>query len=76
MIKSIAVKALQIMLVMMIASPVMGQSNGLENTFFESGKIKVVMGVAVIIFAGIAIYLFRLDKKINQLEKEIHDEKN
>lgn len=76
MIKSIAVKALQVMLVMMIASPIIAQSNGLENTFFESGKIKVVMGVAVIIFAGIAIYLIRLDKKINQLEKEIHDEKN
>lgn len=76
MIRSIAVKALQVMLIMMIALPTRAQSNGLENTFFESGKIKVVMGVAMIIFAGIAIYLFRLDKRINQLEKEIHDEKN
>ncbi len=76
MIKSTVVKALQVMLFMMIAMPIMAQSNGLENTFFESGKIKVVMSVAVIIFVGIAIYLFRLDKKISKLEKEIHDEKN
>jgi CcmD family protein len=76
MIKSTVVKSLQVLLLMMIAMPIMAQSNGLENTFFESGKIKVVMGVAVIIFIGIAIYLFRLDKKISKLEKEIHDEKN
>lgn len=76
MIKSTVVKSLQVLLLMMIAMPIMAQSNGLENTFFESGKIKVVMGVAVIIFVGIAIYLFRLDKKISKLEKEIHDEKN
>lgn len=76
MIKSTVVKSLQVLLFMMIAMPIMAQSNGLENTFFESGKIKVVMGVAVIIFVGIAIYLFRLDKKISKLEKEIHDEKN
>jgi CcmD family protein len=76
MIKSTVVKAFQVMLVMMIVTPLWAQGNGLENTFFESGKIKVVMGVAVIIFIGIAIYLFRLDKKISKLEKEIHDEKN
>lgn len=76
MIKSTVVKSLQVLLFMMIAMPIMAQSNGLENTFFESGKIKVVMGVAVIIFIGIAIYLFRLDKKISKLEKEIQDEKN
>ncbi len=76
MIKSTVVKAIQVMLVMLIATPLLAQSNGLENTFFESGKIKVVMGVAVIIFVGIAIYLFRLDKKISKLEKEIYDEKN
>ncbi|MEY2938207.1 MAG: CcmD family protein [Bacteroidota bacterium] len=54
----------------------MAQSDSLENTFFESGKIKVVIGVAVIIFSGISFYLYRLDKKITRLEKEIKNEKN
>ena len=76
MIKSTVGKALQVFVFLLITMPLMAQSNGLENTFFESGKIKVVIGVAVIIFIGIAIYLFRLDKKISILEKEIHDEKN
>ncbi len=54
----------------------MAQANSLENTFFESGKIKVVIGVAVIIFSGISFYLYRLDRKITRLEKEIKNEKN
>lgn len=37
----------------------------------SSGKIYVVVAVLVIIFAGIAIYLMRLDRKISKLEKEI-----
>ena len=36
-----------------------------------SGKIYVVIAVLVLIFAGIVIYLIRLDKKISKLEKEL-----
>ena len=36
----------------------------------SNGKIYVVVAVIVTIFAGLIIYLVRLDRKINKLEKE------
>ena len=36
----------------------------------ENGKIYVVVAVILTIFAGIIIYLIRLDRKISRLEKE------
>ena len=36
----------------------------------KQGKIYVVVAVILTIFAGIIIYLVRLDKKITRLEKE------
>lgn len=35
----------------------------------ESGKIYVVVGVVVLIFIGLLIYLIRVDRKLQQLEK-------
>ena len=45
------------------------QDGALEEYFFESVKIKVVIAVAVSIATGLFAYLFRLDKKIKDLEK-------
>ena len=36
----------------------------------DNGKIYVVVTVLSVIFAGIAIYLFRLDSRISRMEKE------
>lgn len=51
-----------------------GQQNtetGAVNEFFRSNsKIYVAMGILVIIFSCITIYLVRLDRKITKLEKE------
>ena len=49
------------------------QSQNVEmaDTFRSNGKIYVVVAVILTIFAGIIIYLIRLDKKISRLEKEI-----
>ena len=41
----------------------------------QSGKIYVVVGVILIIFAGITFYLYRLDQKVTSLEKEVGSEK-
>jgi CcmD family protein len=42
-----------------------------ENSIMVSeGKIYVVLAVCVTIFAGIVIYLIRLDRKISALEKK------
>lgn len=38
----------------------------------SNGKIYVVVAVIVTIFAGIILYLVRLDKKINRLEKNLN----
>ena len=37
----------------------------------SNGKIFVVVGVIFLIFAGITFYLYRIDRKISALEKEI-----
>ena len=36
----------------------------------HNGKIYVVVSVILIIFAGLILYLVRLDRKITRLEKE------
>jgi CcmD family protein len=49
-----------------------GQVNGVEmaDTMRSNGKIYVVIAVILAIFAGIIIYLVRLDRKISRLERE------
>jgi hypothetical protein len=37
----------------------------------ESGKIYVVVAVLLVIFIGIAVILFLLDRKISKIEKNI-----
>lgn len=39
----------------------------------SSGKIYVVVGVILIILAGLLIYLFSLDRKINRMERRLRD---
>jgi CcmD family protein len=36
----------------------------------SSGKIYVVIGTIVIVFAGLAIYLFSIDRRLKKIEKE------
>lgn len=36
----------------------------------SNGKIYVVVAVILLLFAGLIVYLLRLDKKISRLEKE------
>ena len=36
----------------------------------SSGKIYVVIGTIVIVFAGLAIYLFNIDRRLKKIEKE------
>ena len=42
----------------------------MADTMRQNGKIYVVVAVILTIFAGIIIYLVRLDRKISKLEKE------
>lgn len=40
----------------------------------QSGKIYVVVLVILIILSGLLTYLVRLDRKVTQLERELHEE--
>lgn len=43
----------------------------MADTMRSNGRIYVVVVVMLTILAGLALYLFRLDKKLKKLEKEI-----
>ena len=42
--------------------------NSLEGFFYGSGKAHVVTGVALIILVGIAFSLWRMDRRLSNLE--------
>ena len=42
----------------------------MADTFRSSGKIYVVIAVICIIFIGLAIYLFSIDRRLKKIEKE------
>ena len=46
------------------------QSVEMADVLRSSGKIYVVVATIVIIFAGLAIYLFSIDKRLKKIEKE------
>jgi len=45
-----------------------------EDFLRSTGKIYSVVAVIVVIFVGIFIYLFRLDRKLTKLENHIKNE--
>jgi CcmD family protein len=50
-------------------------SNGIEmaDRLRADGKIWVVVAVVAAVFAGIILYLIRLDRQIGKLEKEVKE---
>ena len=48
------------------------QANDVEmaDALRSSGKIYVVIATIVIIFVGLAIYLFSIDRRLKKIEKE------
>lgn len=44
------------------------QINPIEGFFFGSGKSMVVGGVAVIIIVGLGLWMWRMEKRIQQLD--------
>jgi CcmD family protein len=46
------------------------QSVEMADALRSSGKIYVVIAVIVIIFGGLAIYLFSIDRRLKKIEKE------
>jgi hypothetical protein len=56
---------------MMTGVAAFAQNNGPEmaDTLRSSGKIYVVILVICIIFAGLAIFLFSIDRRLKKIEK-------
>ncbi len=45
----------------------------IEVALHSSGKIYLVVGTLAVIFIGILIYLFSIDKKLTNIENQIKD---
>ena len=68
-------KFLIIILLQTISLPaLLAQGNG--DFMRETGKINVVVGVILLIFLGIVVYLVRLERKLTKLEHQLKDDKN
>jgi hypothetical protein len=52
-----------------------GQEIEMADTLRKDGKIWVVVITIAVSFAGLAIYLIRIDRKLKQIER-IHNEQN
>ena len=45
----------------------------MADGFYAEGKIYVVIGIVGIIFIGLAIYLFTIERKVKKLEEAIKE---
>lgn len=58
------------LIILFLSAILQASAQNSESLFRSSGKIYVVVGIIAIIFLMIALYLFRLDRKISALEKK------
>ena len=49
-------------------------AEGNRDFMRETGKINVVVAVLIVIFLGIVWYLVRLERKLTNFERQIHDD--
>lgn len=54
----------------LMASRATFAQSGMEEFFYSSGKIKVVIAVAVIVLLGIVVYLISLGRRLKKLENK------
>ncbi|MBD1394756.1 CcmD family protein [Mucilaginibacter glaciei] len=53
-----------------------GQDVTMGDVMRSEGKIYVVVVTMVIVFAGLAIYLFSMDRRLKKIEKENNETKH
>lgn len=61
------------MLMFLTANAAFAQDANMANVMRDNGKIYVVVGVIVLIFAVLFTYLVILDRKLRKLEREIKE---
>lgn len=62
--------ALAVLLFLLLLSSKAIAQDGMEEYFYQSGKIKVVIAVAFIVLLGLIVYLWRLDRRVTRIEQE------
>lgn len=58
------------MLLLSMSFAAKAQGGSFDNTMRSSGRIYVVVAVMLVILAGLILYLVRLDRKVDKLEKQ------
>jgi hypothetical protein len=58
-----------------LVEPAAAQQPEMADVMRSEGKIYVVVGIILIILAGLIIYLFVQDKKLSKIEKLMADRK-
>ena len=43
----------------------------LEETLYSSGKINTVIAVVAVLLIGLAVWLFRMDRRIKRMEEDL-----
>jgi CcmD family protein len=66
--KLVLLTAMLLCFFMVQAQP--GQDVEMADVMRSSGKIYVVIGTIVIVFVGLAFYLFSIDRRLKKIEKE------
>jgi CcmD family protein len=63
------IRSFSLLLVLVSSTLATAQASSMEDYMYSSGKINVVIAVVLIILVLLFIYLFRLDKKVKEMEK-------
>ena len=68
-------KYLSALLLMLNSFISVAQNNDVQmaDTFYQEGKIYVVITILAIVLVGIAVYLFTIERKLKKLEDSIKD---
>jgi len=76
-LKSLMFRLLSVCLLIISSLPTIAQATDaadqieMADAFRAEGKIYVVIAVILLIFAGLILYVIRIDRKVKRLEKEL-----
>ena len=63
-------KLISLILMLLCFVAVQAQDVEMADKMRSEGKIYVVIATIVIVFAGLAVYLFAIDRRLKKIEKE------
>lgn len=66
-------KLLSILVLSISALTTFGQAPEMADTMRSNGMIYVLVGIILIILAGLFFYLFSIERKVKKLEQKIED---